>query len=192
MTVLTIYIDFKSPAAYLAMKPTLALIEKHALDVDWRPFKTVQQSVPPEEPTDQKPEIHRRVRALARRNTHLTYADVQGVPMNFQDPPGVTDLALAALTDVAGSPVDFIQAAFKAYWVDGADLNDPQVVAALLTDSGHDAHLLDGIELETVLAEAQARAHEDGVVDAPGYVIGDQVFIGREHLPWVISLIRGA
>lgn len=189
---LKFYIDFKSPAAYLAMKPTLLLIEKYGLAVTWRPYKTVQHAVPPRRSTDQKPEIHRRVRAIARRDAHLLYAGVQGIPMTFPQPPGETDLALAALTLIDSSPTAYVQAAFTAYWADGVNLNDHAVVSRLLEQTGYDASLLTDLDVEAILAQAQETALADGVVDTPAYVIDEQVFIGREHLPWVEELILEA
>ena len=43
---LTVYVDFKSADAYLALRPTLALAERLSLDIDWRPFRTVERDVP--------------------------------------------------------------------------------------------------------------------------------------------------
>ena len=98
MKTLRVYIDFKSPAAYLAFKPTLALAERKDLTLDWQPIRTRQQPVPAEAADEDRGTTHRRVRAQARRDTHLFYAQVQGVPMRF--PTGAfpeTDLALACL-----------------------------------------------------------------------------------------------
>ena len=192
MTQLRVYIDFKSAAAYLAMQPTLALAKRYDLDIDWRPYKSLQQAIPQARATDQKPEIHRRVRALARRDTHLLYAKNQGLPMNFPDTPGETDLALAALTRLKSDKLPFIQAAFTAYWVDGQDLNDATVVARLLEDSNQAPTLIETLDVAATLEQIQSQALDDGAMDTPAYVIDDQVFIGREHLPWVASLIDEA
>jgi 2-hydroxychromene-2-carboxylate isomerase len=35
---LTVYIDFKSPYAYLAIEPTRRLAQELDIGVDWRPF----------------------------------------------------------------------------------------------------------------------------------------------------------
>ena len=188
---LTLYIDFKSPAAYLALAPTVDLIERRGLSVTWKAFNTVQKAVPEQTENETVGESHRRVRAQARRDTHLGYAARQGLDMRFQDPPGSTDLALATLTQLTTDPLPFIKSAFHAYWVEGADLNLHDTVSALLGDNGY-APACMPTDVEAVVAAAQAEGEAAGVVDAPAYLIAEQLFIGREHLPWIESLISQA
>ncbi|MDP6377112.1 MAG: DsbA family protein [Pseudomonadales bacterium] len=183
------YLDFKSPAAYLAMRPTLALVHKHGLDVRWLPYLSSQQRVLEPMAQETRGETHRRVRALARRDVHLMYADIQGLEMIFPEHLAQTDLALCALLALKESPVDFILAAFRSYWVDHADLNDADVVRELLATSGQDPPTLDVRNYAESLARNQLDAQERGVVDVPAYVIGEQVFIGREHLPWIEQMV---
>ncbi len=189
---LKIYIDFKSPASYLAMQPTLALIERHNWTVDWLPFRSKQDPMTEERPNETKTERHLRVRANARRNVHLRYAEVQGIEMRFRADPGETDLALAGLLAVKDDPIPFAIAAFEAYWAEEADLNQLDVLASLLKKGGHAPTEFDPQatldSLETVQQEAQAAK----VIDAPAYVLSGQVFVGREHLPWVAELMGSA
>lgn len=188
---LNIYLDFKSPGAYLAMRPTLALLERlnQSANTKWLPYNTMQQRIPPKREDENKGERHRRVRALARQNTHLLYADIQGVPMSFSEIPGNTDLALAALLFVQEDPLRFIHAAFAAYWAQQRDLNNAQVVAELLQAQGYEADKFDAERALQNLKEHQSQTEEQGVVDAPAYVLHEQMFIGREHLPWVEELL---
>jgi len=176
---MNIYIDFKSPAAYLAMRPTLALIEKTDADVTWLPFNTAQQSVPLASDDETKGDTHRRVRALSRQQTHLMYADLAGTDMHFRETPGSTELALAALLNTIDDRLDYILRAFQAYWVEQLDLNDSSVVTDLLGASGSVPDNLD------VLRESQLKAENEGIIDTPAYTINGQLFIGREHLPWI-------
>ena len=78
---------------------------------------------------------------------------------------------------------------FRAYWVDHADLNDPQVVSSLLGDSGLKTTLIDNLEPQATLSKCQERAEQDGVIDTPAFVVDGQLFIGREHLPWIEELL---
>ncbi len=185
---LRIYIDFKAPAAYLALKPTLAFLEEVGVAGEWRPFVTQQQPVPAEAPDEDRGATHRRVRALARQRTHLHYADVQGVTMHFPagNFPGCT-LALAAMT-LLSEPVPFIEAAFASYWTLGEDLDDPAVVTRLLNEVNANA-ALDSLDVDALPESWREVALEDGVVDVPAYVVGDQLFVGREHLPWLRTLV---
>ncbi|MHA7859270.1 MAG: DsbA family protein [Henriciella sp.] len=181
---LTVYLDFKSPAAYLAMTPTLALIERLGLETQWKPFRTVERDVPKLGTEETVGESHRRVRAASQRALAIKYAKHQGIELRFPENLGASDLALGALAAIDGDCLPYIQAAFHAYWQDHADLDDPQVVEDLTRQSG--AQLTtDLAQVRDLLEAAQDQAEEGGIVGAPAYVIADQIFVGREHLPWI-------
>lgn len=187
---LTVYIDFKSPASYLAIMPTLALSERLGIGVNWRPFETAELEIPGMNGNNAVGESHRKVRSQSRRAIHMKYAAVQGVELRFPEMPGATGLALGVLAGLKGDPLNYIRAAFDAYWTGHANLDDPDTVAALLIGSGYETGNLDGNTSREALAQAQAVAEEQGVFEAPTYVLDDQLFIGREHLPWIEESIR--
>ena len=185
---LTIYVDFKCPGSCLALEPVLSLIADTGVEARWLPFSTRPFTVPADKPYETVGERHRRVRAIARRDVHLHYAGVQGRTMHFAERPHGSDTALAALAAIEGDPVPFIHAAFTAYWEEGADLDNPGVVASLCAkcdletpDFGGGAEKRDTI---------RDNALDLGVFDTPSFMIADQLFLGREHLPWIRSLIE--
>lgn len=185
---LTLYIDFKSAGAYLALQPTLALADKHGLAIDWRPFKTAQREVPPRGDNETVGESHRRVRAASERAVAIKYAAHQGIELRYPVPHGVTDLALGVLACLEGDKLSFIEAAFEAYWTDHADLNDPDTVTALIAESG--ASLIGELaSARDSLTEAQEAAEEAGIIGTPAYICAEQLFVGREHLPWIEELV---
>lgn len=181
---LTVYLDFKSPAAYLAMNPTLDLIARCGLQTGWKPFRTVERDVPQLGKAETVGESHRRVRAASQRALAVKYATHQEIELKFPERLGASDLALGALTAISGDPLAFIRAAFEAYWQDHADLDDPRVVERLIQTSG--AQLTaDLSQCRDLLETAQEQAEAAGIVGAPAYVIAEQIFVGREHLPWI-------
>jgi len=184
---LTIYIDFKSPASYLALEPTLAMARETGVAIDWLPFSVRALSVPEEQENESVGDRHRRVRAAAQRDIHLHYAAVQGLDMHFAKTPAGSDAALAALAVMDGDPDPFLRAAFAAYWTDQADLADEGVVAALLQSVGIDQPDWKSAHAKT--ASIRDHAEQSGIFEAPSYRIADQLFLGREHLPWIKSLI---
>lgn len=184
---LTVTIDFKSPASYLALEPTLDLVRETGVHIDWLPFAVRPFSVPEEQAEETVGERHRRVRAVAQRETWLHYAAVQGRKMHFSKMPAGSDAALAAMAGINGDPVPFMRAAFAAYWTERADLDDQAVIAALL--SSVQITLPDSQSASAKLISIRARAEELGIFESPSYVIADQLFVGREHLPWIRSLI---
>lgn len=187
---LTIFIDFKSPASCLAFEPTLALARNTGVQIDWLPFSVRPFSIPAEQADETVGERHRRVRAIAQRDTHLHYAKIQGQAMHFSDILAGSDAALAAMAGIDGDPVPFIRAAFAAYWTEQADLDDEAVVSTLFSalDMAPPAMALGREKLISI----RAKAEESGIFESPSYVIADQLFVGREHLPWIGSLIEAA
>jgi 2-hydroxychromene-2-carboxylate isomerase len=184
---LTLYIDFKSAASYLALEPTLELARKTGVAIDWRPFSVRPFSVPEEQVEETVGERHRRVCAAAQRDTHLHYAAVQGRDIRFAETPAGSDVALAALAVMEGDPVPFLRAAFAAYWTEQADLADEAVVEALLQSADIDRP--DWKAARAKLASIRGQAEESGIFETPSYLIADQLFLGREHLPWIRSLV---
>ncbi|WP_339689008.1 hypothetical protein [uncultured Parasphingorhabdus sp.] len=187
---LTVTIDFKSPASCLALEPTLDLARETGVQIEWLPFSVRPFLIPEEKAEETVGERHRRVRALSQRDTWLHYAAVQGRDMHFAETPAGSDAALAALAGIDGDPVPFIRAAFAAYWSEQADLDDETVVAALL--SSVQKHVPDPQSASEKLLSIRARAEEYGIFESPSYLIADQLFVGREHLPWIRSLIEAA
>ncbi len=194
MNAIDIYIDFKSPAAYLALAPTRELLKRTGAHATWHPFNTRLSTSPEKKVNENKGEKHRRVRALARRDVHLLYAGVQNLPMVFQDQPFEAQLALAVLQDLnkdLNRDADrYIDAAFKAYWQEQQDLNAPDVVTALLQDLQLDMPVPDIQTVTRIMDETSVTAQNQGVIETPAYVVAGQVFIGREHLPWIEELLR--
>lgn len=187
---LTVYIDFKSPASCLAFEPTLALAQEAGVSIEWLPFSGRPFAVPEEQPEETVGERHRRVRAVAQRETFLHYAAVQGREMRFAQSPAGSQAALTAMAGLDDDPVPFIRAAFAAYWTEQADLDDAAVVAALL--SSVQQAVPDPNSARAELLSIRAAAEEYGIFESPSYVIADQLFVGREHLPWIRSLIKAA
>ena len=184
-----IYIDFKSAPAYLAMQPTLALLERLGVTAEWLPYDARQAAIPPASDQETRGETHVRVRAEQRRETNLRYAAVQQLPMFYRDDPGSTRCALSALLVLEEDPLSFIRAAFAAYWQEGRDLDDAEVVGDLLACSYPGAVAFDP-ELSLPLLDSHHLAAEEfGLFDTPLYVIGDEMFLGREQLPWIESLL---
>ena len=184
---LTIFIDFKSPSAYLALKPILDFIKIHHLDITWLPFPTRQTAIATEQDNETKGETHRRIRAVQRQQMHEMYAEVRDTRMHFRPKPGSSDLALNVLANLSVDPTPFIQQAYDAYWIRGKDLNDAVVVEQLVRDAGlsFSTELLHANALDTCIERAQAQ----GVFEVPAFVIDEQVFIGREHMPWLKEIV---
>lgn len=192
MKALTVYIDFKSAASYLALDATVKLTQKHHLAVKWEPYQVRLANLAEPKDSETKTETHLRVRETQRRQTDVKYAEIQGIPMNFQPEPKGSTVALMALLQLSSDPLDYVKSAFIAYWRDGLDLGKPEVVKSILVASGYDAASVKfDDKMKKLLATHQTHAEEQGVFDAPMFVIRGERFLGREHLPWMERLFTG-
>jgi len=185
---LTVYIDFKSADAYLAIAPTLVLAAKHNLSIEWRAFKTIEREVPKLGQEETVGESHRRVRAESQRALSIKYAAHQGIDLVYPAQMGATDLALGVLERLEGDRLPFIRAAFDAFWMEHSDLDDDATIVDLLAKSGV-SHSGDLATARADLATAQEQAEAAGIVGTPAYLIQNQIFVGREHLPWIEELV---
>ena len=168
------------------------MAQDYRCELLWLPYRTLQKAIPAVHADETKGETHIRVRAVARQQTHLKYAALRGLTMNFPTQPGNTDLALAGLLAASDDPAQYAQLAFNAYWVENQNLNDATTVQSLLTASGNDPQTFDAQARLSQLQEHQLVSEERGVVDAPAYILEEQLFIGREHMPWIKEMLREA
>jgi len=193
MKTITLYIDFKSAASYLAMDATLKLIKAYDIEMIWKPYRIRVQTIADKKENETTTESHLRVRETQRQQTHLKYAGILGKPMIFRKEPKESTLALMALAQLDTNPIGYIQAAFRAYWQDGLDLDNPEVVKSILQACDINADDISfGTAQQQALAKQQAEAEELGVFDTPMYIIGTDRFLGREQLPWMQALLTGA
>ena len=186
MRKLTAYIDFKSPESYLASHQTVALTEKNNIQVEWKPFLTKYRAIPVTGANETKGETHLRIREEHKKYLNLKYAEILNLPMKYPLTESKTDLALAILSQLNIVNQEYLQLAFSYFWRDGLNLNETKTVNELLTASGIDYIVPQDTEnLLNALNQLTTQAKESGVLATPTYQIENQLFLGREHLPWI-------
>ncbi|NMZ03649.1 2-hydroxychromene-2-carboxylate isomerase [Pseudomonas proteolytica] len=122
------------------------------------------------------------------------YAKRYGVPLKFNPHFPINTLTLMrAVTGIQlRQPerfIDFIDCLFRALWVDGRNLGDPAVVAAVLAEHGFDpAQVLEVAQDEAVKNALKHKTEEAiarGVFGAPSLFVGQQLFFGQDRLDFV-------
>lgn len=186
---LTAYIDFKAPASYLAFEPTLRVLKDRGAAVQWKPFRCWDRPIPNEVQDPSVSARHRRVRAQSRLRIHQHYAELRGLEMHWRESPGSSDRALGVLALWSGDATRFIESCYRAYWVQGQDLNDTEVVNGLAVKAGWTGEAPNIDAALGALEREQEEGELRGIVDAPAYVVSEHMFVGREHLPWVRELL---
>ena len=87
----------------------------------------------------------------------------------------------------------YMEVVLKAMWEDGQKMDDPQVVAQVLTAAGLDAKaILEATQDPEVKAELGANtdaAATRGTFGIPTFYVGDEMFFGKERLGQVEALL---
>jgi 2-hydroxychromene-2-carboxylate isomerase len=179
-----IYIDYKSPYAYLAKDPAYELEREFGIEFTWLPYVL---EIPDFLGTveGRNPHQWRRVRYSymdARRLANRRGLTVRG-------PRKIFDSSIAAIAMLyaqrCGTFRQYNDIAFERFWKRELDIEDREAVRGVLDDSGADTaaffEFLDGkgrAELDRVNREAE----ELGVFGVPMYVIDGELFWGGDRL----------
>ena len=194
---LEVAIDFKSPLSYLALEPTLALADALGIELDWQPLVVAPLRRHPEPAAgDDRGARHRRNRAEYYRRDQERYAESRGLSLAAADRSSdSTPAALGLLWVRARAPARtraYVERAFAAHWRESEDLASLAAVARLLEAAGAPtggfADYLRGAG-PAELGAVRERLFAANVFDVPSYRLGDEVFLGRQHLPVIRDLV---
>jgi 2-hydroxychromene-2-carboxylate isomerase len=202
---LAVYIDLKSPYAYLAIDPTRAMAAAAGVRIDWRPFTLdipsylgsarldARGSVARSERTPQQWSGVKYAYMDARRYANLTGKTVRGTVKIWD-----SSLAGIAMLWTKRQGLDrldrLLDEAYPRFWRRDLDIEDLGALESLLGDVGAEvAGFRAFAEGEgRVLHDALNReAFDAGVFGVPTYLVEDEMWFGREHLPRVAWLLGG-
>lgn len=190
---LRIYIDFKSPYAYLAKDPAYELEREFGVEFRWLPYVLrIPEFLGTVE--GRNPHQWRRVRYSymdARRLANRRGLTVRG-------PQKIFDSALVSIgmiyAERRGVMRRFMDLAFERFWKREFDIENVAAVSAVLADSGADpaafAEFASGegrAELDRVCAEAE----DLGVFGVPTFAIDGEIFWGGDRLWMVREKLQG-
>jgi len=89
----------------------------------------------------------------------------------------------------------YVDAVFRAMWVEPVNLGDPSVLAATLSAAGFDAAafqtLVGDADVKAALIANTEAAVARGVFGAPTCFVGDQMFFGQDRLDFVREAVAG-
>ena len=184
--------DFASSASLLALKPTQALAEELGVEVAWRPFPTdAPRAVPQQSAEESVAERHARVRAEYHAKDFARYAKVQGIEVRRAATAADTNLASIACLQARRHGVEgaFVAHVFREFWAGRLNIEAQEAVTDALAEVG--GGVLDAERLRAEYdAERQVLA-ERGVYAVPTYLVAEQLFTGRQHLPMIRWLLSG-
>ncbi|MEM1402585.1 MAG: DsbA family protein [Pseudomonadota bacterium] len=202
---LIVYFDIKSPYAFVAYRPTLALEAELGLQFDWRPLTL---DIPSYLGSAQKKDGE--VVASSGRNEKMwrairysykdarRYAERQGLTLNGTEKIWDSSIANLAFYWVALNHRDrlpaFLHAVYPPFWRRELDIEDLAVVKGLLDSTGVNSTGFEQFESgngRQVHDALQHSFHPAGIYGVPTYVLEGQVFIGREHIPYLRWALAG-
>lgn len=191
------YFDFVSPYAYLASTRIERLAAAHGRKVRWKPvLMTVLSKAAGTQLTPFVPMKWQYVQQDLERSARLA-----GIP--FRLPPGFPKLLLApgramtwlAATHGEDTAAAFARTCFTAYFSDGVDINDHEVLAGIASGMGvARAPLLAALEDEAVKAafkQASEDAIAQGVFGVPFMIVDGEPFWGFDRLDQLEQALRG-
>lgn len=196
---LRVLLDLRHPLAYLALQPAIALGREQGIEIDWLPL-VVPTLNPPSAPgpDDDRGIRHRRYRAQAIAREIETYAAAQGIVI--RDPYRDGDAGAANLGWLwvrehrpAALP-DFLAGVFRGYWTLALDAESREQAAEHVDAVGADgAAFLAWCDSEGSAAadEVAAELRGRGLFQVPAFVVDDEVFYGRQHLPMIRWILEG-
>ena len=198
MATIDFIFDFGSPNAYLAAKVLPGIAQRTGAAVNLIPcllggiFKATNNRSPGEAFGEVKGKLA--YEGLETRRFVARHG-IEGFRMNPNFPVNtlmiMRGLVAARRMGVGDRYLDVVQAAM---WEAGEKMDDPQVVARVLTTGGLDAGaLLEATQDPAVKAELVANteaAVARGVFGIPTFFVGDEMFFGKDRLGQVEEAAR--
>jgi len=193
-TTIEFFFDPASTYSYLAATQIEAFGKAHGATVQWKPFLLGKAF----EATGNKMPA-----AIPAKGKYLfkdatMWAKLYKVPFVFpKNFPLNSVLASRAIiaADQAAQGVPFALAALTAYWAEGADLTQPEAVAAIAGKLGLDGAAILAATGEAAVKDVLRANTEDaiarGVFGAPTFFIGKQMFWGNDRLPLMSAFLKG-
>lgn len=193
MTDRRVYIDVKSPYAYLAVAPIQALEDEFGVAFDWRHYTLdIPSYLGSVENRD--PHQWRRVRYSymdARR-----YANRRG--LTLYGPKKIFDSSIAGIgllwAKRQGRLRAYLAPLFDRFWKRELDIEDAPAVAAVLAEAGCDMAGFEAFLAGEGRAQHDAErleAEDMGVFGVPSVVIEGEIFWGQDRLDFVRERLAG-
>ena len=191
------FFDVGSPASYLAWTQLPRLCAEAGATLVYRPFLLggVFQATGNQSPMEIPAKGRYVFDDLQRHATRY------GVPFRMNPHFPINTLLLMRGTVAmqlrhADRFVAYVDAIFRAIWVDGRDMNDASVVAGVLQKVGIDPAMLmaevTNAEVKGALRQTTDDAVARGVFGAPTMFVGDLMLFGQDRLDFVREALSTA
>ena len=202
MRELTVYTDYKSPYAYLSKDLEYQLERDCVVRVHRLPYVLEIPSFLGSARLGADGTVLEENRnAHQWRRVRYSYMDCRRQAgkrgLTIRGPRKIWDSALAGAgmlyAQRAGDAVfrRYHDAVFERFWKRELDIEDIAVIAAVLDEAGADGggFARDAVAVRDEVAAVSRAAEAKGVFGVPTYVLDDEIFWGREHLPDIREML---
>ena len=189
------WFDVGSPAAYLAWTQMPALARDSGAIIDYRPmllggvFQATGNKSPMEVPAKGR-YMHGDLERFAQR---------YGVP--FSQNPFFPINTLTLMRGAVGlqihdpsKMIPYVDAVFRAIWVDAQDMNDPATVGKVLHQAGFEPQAMLALTQEQEVKDRLKAVTQDavarGVFGAPTFFVDSQMYWGQDRLDFVKEALK--
>ena len=201
--IVTVYIDYKSPYAYLAKDLVCELERDCAVCIDWLPYVLDVPSFLGSARLDDSGRVIEESRSAHQwRRVRYSYMDCRRQARKrgliIRGPQKIWDSTLAAAGMLHAKRQDdtvlrrYSDITFERFWKRELDIEDPAIVAAVLAEAGGDtagfAEYAAG-EGRREVDRISRGAEETGIFGVPSFVVDGEQFWGREHLPDIREML---
>lgn len=202
---LIVYLDVKSPYAYLAKDQTKRVAEDIGISVDWRPLTLNIPSFLGSAKVNDSGKVVESNRSPRQWNSvRYAYMDAKRYArihdIKIYGPRKIWDTRLIHIAFLyvkelfPSHLIDFLDLTYERFWVRDIDVESHDEVNALLEGLGipineFDAYIVG--EGGRSHDQLQENLHPSGIFGVPTYVVEDEVFFGRENLPYVKWILTG-
>ena len=202
---LILYLDIKSPYAYLAKDQAKELERHFGVHIDWRPLNLNIQSFLGSAQVNEKREVIEQDRTPRQwQAVRYAYYDVKRYsrlrdvlvygPRKVWDTTNAHLGWLFAKDQSREAMMHYLDDVYERFWKRAFNPEDLDEVEAALRVVGCDTSGFgDYVRGEGTkqLAALQAGITECGIFGVPTFVVDDEIFFGREHLPMIYWILDG-
>lgn len=189
------YFDVGSPAAYLAWTQVPGIAEAAGARVDYKPFLLggVFQATGNRSPMEVPAKGQYMLGDLQRfaRRYGVTFRHNPHFPINTLT---LMRVALGLQMRDPARMLPFVDAVYRAIWVEEKNMNDPATVGAVLQKAEFDPQQLLALaaqpEVKEQLKAATQEAVARGVFGAPTFFVGKDMYWGQDRLEFVKEALK--
>ncbi len=183
---ITLFSDFICPFCYIGFHTLRKMEQEFELDVDWCGFQIHPDWPATGIPVEKVYGVDGSASRKAAWQRIATMATEIGLTMR---PPSVLTNSFNALAAceyaiASGKGEEFEERVFRAYFADGSNIGDLEVLKKLASDVGLDpaqvVEAIDSPEVQLKLKNNAIVAHQHGVSGVPTFFIGNYPLVGAQ------------